>query len=190
MLKNRKSFFIIFFFLINTNLHTSVKENIIKKLIKTESISFSFIQKINGKIEIGNCILLFPKKLKCIYEDDKRKELIVNGNILAVNQKRYGKVYHYPIKKSFLNKIINKKDLFEFINLNDLDIINDQIIIINKGEEDKKILIFFDLNNFDLKGWKFSDQFNNKVEFLITIKSYNKNFNLEEFNIPKIPEKN
>jgi outer membrane lipoprotein-sorting protein len=71
----------------------SEKDAIIKKLNNTKSMEFSFIQTSNGIIEKGNCILLFPKKLKCIYMGKNKKELVINKNRLAITQKRYNKSY-------------------------------------------------------------------------------------------------
>ena len=45
----------------------SIKKNIIKNLIYTENLSFKFEQNINGKIETGNCIIEYPKKILCNY---------------------------------------------------------------------------------------------------------------------------
>ena len=57
---------IVFFFLIN-NSHANNKENIINNLKNTKNINFDFEQNINEKIEKGNCVLEYPKKIFCEY---------------------------------------------------------------------------------------------------------------------------
>ena len=61
----RKYFIIIFFFFLTGESLASIKNDIIKKLNSIENISFNFEQNINDKIEKGNCILQYPKKIFC-----------------------------------------------------------------------------------------------------------------------------
>jgi len=161
------------------------KTNVIKKINSINSITFEFVQNTNSKIENGNCILLFPNKLKCIYNDDKQKELIINNQMLLITQKRYQKNYYYPLSKSSFAKIINKKELIKLINLSDIETNADQIIFTNIDKKERKTLIFFEPNTFNLKGWKFTDQFNNNIEFLIKINTLNEKFKIKEFEILK-----
>ena len=84
----------------SSELLATEKEKIIKKLKETRSISFNFTQKTNSVIENGWCILAFPNKLKCVYDDKKQKELILNNNTLSITQKRYDKTFLYPVSKS------------------------------------------------------------------------------------------
>ena len=44
-----------------------LKENIINNLTNIKNLSFKFEQNINGKIETGNCIVEYPKKIFCKY---------------------------------------------------------------------------------------------------------------------------
>ena len=41
------------------------KENIINNLKETKNINFNFEQNINKKIEKGNCVIEYPKKIFC-----------------------------------------------------------------------------------------------------------------------------
>ena len=91
--------FILLLSIFFQKLIASEKENILNELSQTNSINFSFIQKTNNLVEEGKCILLFPKKLKCKYFDDKLKELIINDKKMVVLQKRYNKSYLYPVYK-------------------------------------------------------------------------------------------
>ena len=57
--------YLLFIFLIFFTSKTAaeIKENIIQNLLNTNNISFNFEQNINGKIENGNCIIQYPKKI-------------------------------------------------------------------------------------------------------------------------------
>ena len=57
-------YFFIFIFLISfANSHAKNKDKIIEKLQNTKNLVFEFEQNINGKIENGNCINQYPKKI-------------------------------------------------------------------------------------------------------------------------------
>ena len=89
-------FFIFYFFFLNfTNLKADEKSNIINTLEKIDNIQFNFSQKTNDITEKGFCILLFPNKLKCEYDNKNRKELIVNEKMMSITQKRYNKTIFY-----------------------------------------------------------------------------------------------
>ena len=70
-----KKIFLIFFFLLNIVEYSnaSVKDKIINNLIKTENLTFEFKQTINEKTEEGNCIIEYPKKLFCSYNNINKK---------------------------------------------------------------------------------------------------------------------
>ena len=183
---NKKLLYFLIFFIFNFGLLIAdTKTNVIKKINSINSITFEFVQNTNSKIENGNCILLFPNKLKCIYNDDKQKELIINNQMLAITQKRYQKNYYYPLGKSSFAKIINKKELIKLINLSEIETNADQIIFTNIDKKERKTLIFFEPYTLNLKGWKFTDRFNNNIEFLIKINTLNDKFKIKDFEIPK-----
>ena len=69
----KKLFIILIFFSIISNVSASIKENIIKKFTDIKNVSFDFEQNINGKIENGNCIIEYPKKIYCKYNLDQRE---------------------------------------------------------------------------------------------------------------------
>ena len=41
---------------------SSIKDDVINSLVKTDNFSFNFEQNINGKVQTGNCIIEYPKK--------------------------------------------------------------------------------------------------------------------------------
>ena len=59
-----KYFFFIFIYLFFfSNSQADNKDKIIENLESTKNLSFKFEQNINGKIENGNCIIQYPKKI-------------------------------------------------------------------------------------------------------------------------------
>ena len=71
--------FVIFLFFI-PNANANNKEKIVTNLKNTSNLSFKFEQNINGKIEIGNCTIEYPKKMYCSYE--KNNKVLVIGDSL------------------------------------------------------------------------------------------------------------
>jgi len=183
----KKRFLLVFIVLI-LNFNISIaneKDIIIKEIYNTKSMEFSFIQKSNGIEEKGNCILLFPNKLKCIYMDKNKKELVVNKNKLAITQKRYNKSYFYPVKNSPFIKVLNKDSLINFIESSEMKKMNGVTSIIIDEKNQNKIKIFFNKNS-ELAGWLIKDRFNNDISFLINITSKNKEYTDKDFIIPNL----
>ena len=84
MIKYIVTFFFLFFI---TNGNTSNKEKIIENLKNTQNLDFNFEQNINGKIEKGNCIVEYPKKIYCEYSGVNDKILVSNGKSLVIKTK-------------------------------------------------------------------------------------------------------
>jgi outer membrane lipoprotein-sorting protein len=152
-------YFVIFFFLIFfSNTLANNKEKIIEKLKNTRSLVFEFEQNINGKIENGNCIIEYPKKIYCKYLRNN-KILVSNGKSLVI--KTISSFYRYPLKKTPLNLILDKKFLInKLYNLEEEKLetayINFKII-----ENDNEIDIFFNNETFNLVGWQTKDIYQN-----------------------------
>jgi len=185
MLVNVKFFklFILFFFL-TKNLFANEKDKIINHLIDLNSLEFTFNQLINDKTEKGSCLLEFPGKLKCDYFDDKEKELIINNKRLAITQKKYNKIYYYPVSKSPFLNILYKNKLLEIVQLGKLEL-NDQIIRLNYSNNNQ-VSVLFDRKNLDLKGWEIIDQYNNNINFTLNIVAKNEAYKKDTFKIPEI----
>ena len=181
---------LLFFFLIFISTYKVLiaddKINIIEKLKNTNSFKFNFKQEINENTETGICYILFSGLLKCNYNDNKKKELIINKNRLAITQKRYNKTYHYPISKSPFLKILNKTDLIEFIKKSDLSYEANKIVLSNLNSNEQVIKIFFETRTYNLVGWELEDQFKKKISFSINILSINEKIKKSYFLIPKI----
>ena len=166
-----------------TSLGANEKSKIINKLNNIDNIEFRFTQKTNEKIEKGKCVLVFPNKLKCDYENKNGKELIVNKKMMAITQKRYGKTLFYPLSKSMFINILSKNDLIKIISESNI-IINDYINIVFIDKTNSKTLIRFNKKDFLLIGWISSDQYNNQIIFDIEITSVNQMINDNLFVLP------
>ena len=88
-----KYFLILIFFTLLSNTQASNKKKIIENLQNTVSLNFQFEQNINGKVENGNCTILYPKKIYCKYQK-KNKILVSNGKSLVIKTKV--SFYRYP----------------------------------------------------------------------------------------------
>jgi outer membrane lipoprotein-sorting protein len=49
------------------------KNKIIENLRKINSLQFNFTQISSDGQENGSCILIYPKKMRCIYDEQKKK---------------------------------------------------------------------------------------------------------------------
>ena len=181
----KKIFLIIFFIVSVNNVSASIKDNIINKLKDIENISFNFEQNINGKIENGNCIIEYPKKIFCKYDLSNQKILVSNGKSLVI--KTLSSYYHYSLKKTPLNLILNKNFLLEKISNSEERNINDQFVNYNFIENENEINLFFDKNTFNLIGWQTIDIYQNiSITYLSSIK---RNQKLKE-NLFILPQQN
>ena len=100
-----KKLILIFFFLSTTIVHGSVKSQIISNLISTDSLKFKFEQKIGEKVETGSCIIHYPKKIFCEYDDFYKKVLVSNGKSLLINSNKNNQYFRYSLDKTPLNLI-------------------------------------------------------------------------------------
>jgi len=182
LLKKRLTYFISIYFFFSFNALSDQKINIISEINNLNSLEFEFQQKINDKLEKGDCLLEFPGKLKCNYYDNKQKTLIINNKKLVIFQKRYDKTYFYPISKSPFLNILYKENLIRLIKSGKLESTKDNFQLIYNIEDE--ITVLFDKNNFELSGWKIIDQYNNEIIFNLKIKAKNVIFSKNTFKLP------
>jgi len=66
----KKKIFFLFFFLniFNTSI-ASIKSEIINNFKKIDNLSFDFKQVIEEKSEKGKCVIQYPKKIHCNYDN-------------------------------------------------------------------------------------------------------------------------
>ena len=155
-------FILIFFYPIN--IFASSKELIKNKLNETDNISFKFIQKIGKKTEKGDCIISYPKKILCKYDDIYNKILVSNGRSLVINSQKITNYLRYQLKDTPLNLILDKKFLLD--KLDQVEIIqeNDETFYFEIVHNNNLLNIFFDKKNYDIKGWTTTDIYLNRVE--------------------------
>ena len=104
-----KKIIIIFItFLIFSKANAINKKKIINNLQNINNISFNFEQNINGNIENGSCIIQYPKKIFCEYNNVKKKILVSNGESLVIKNKSNNQFYIYPLDKTPLIFILDK----------------------------------------------------------------------------------
>ena len=177
--------FFFLFFNYSLNLHADQKQLIINRLLEINNFTFNFKQIAQGKIETGTCLLVFDNKLKCNYKDKFQKEIIINNKTLVVWQKRYNKIYFYPISNTPFLKILNKKGLINLIKESKIEL-NDNINLIYFDENQEKITILFEKKNYELIGWKMIDRFQDEIYFSLEIQSKNTKIDNNLFKIPSI----
>ena len=176
-------YFIIFFLFVCTSIsNAEIKDKIVQNLKDTENLDFKFEQNINGKIENGKCTILYPKKIFCEYERSNNKILVSNGKSLVIKTKT--SYYRYPLEKTPLNLILDKKFLINKIYSVEEGVVENSLINFTIFDGENKINIFFDKKTYDLVGWQNTDIYQNfNITFLSSIK---KNRVLSK-NIFKIP---
>ena len=179
----KKILTILFFIFSVSEVSASIKEKIIKNLKNANNLSFNFEQNINDKIESGNCILSFPKKIFCKYNLSNQKILVSNGKSIVI--KTSSSYYFYALERTPLNLILDKEFLLnKIINLEER-VINDKFINYKFFEDNYEINIFFDFDTYNLIGWQTVDIYQNlSITFLTSIKK-NQNLKNNLFSLPK-----
>ena len=176
MIKNL-IFCLIFFF--NLNAHSSSNQKIINYLENINSLQFKFTQRIdNNNIEKGECIILYPKKIFCKYYDIYNKILVSNGKSLVINSDKIKNYYRYPLDKTPLNFILDKKFLISKMNEAEDDKSYPFYYVINFEYEKNLIKVFFDKESLDLMGWETKDIYQNLIQTFLS--DININIDVEE----------
>ena len=164
-----KYFFIFFLLILNSFSNAEVRDKIIQNLKDTKNLDFNFEQNINGKIENGNCTIEYPKKIFCEYARSNNKILVSNGKSLVI--KTRSSYYRYPLDKTPLNIILDKKFLISKIYDLKERVVDNNLINFTILEKDNEINIFFDNKTFDLIGWQNTDIYQNfNITFLSSIR--------------------
>ena len=164
--------FLLIIFLLNFNniAASSIKDEIIKNLIKTNNLSFNFEQNINGKVETGNCVLEYPKKIYCKYDKLNNKILVSNGKSIVIKTKS-GSYYRYGIKTTPLNYILDKNFLISQIRYLTERIVDDKFVNFTILKDENEINIFFDKKTLNIIGWQTLDIYQNlNITFLSNLR--------------------
>jgi len=155
---------LVYLISLSSEVNANNKSQIINKLKDTLNLNFDFEQNINGKIELGNCTIQYPKKMFCEY-DKKNKVIVSNGKTLVI--KSTSSYYRYPLDKTPLNFILDKNFLLKKISELNEENINNSLIKFTIKEDNQSIEIFFDINNYNLIGWQTKDVYQNTVVTLL-----------------------
>jgi outer membrane lipoprotein-sorting protein len=164
-------------------LNASEKIKIIENLRNINSLQFNFTQLSSDGQENGSCILIYPKKMRCIY-DEQKKEIIVNDDYLYLINKEENKNYNYSIKDTPLGVMLDKESLIEKLsNIEKFNVSNNSIVAIVNISSTESVNIYFDPKNSTILGWRIKNYDMSTLEFMM--KNIKVNINSDEkFQIP------
>ena len=178
--------FSFFFICLSINSFASIKNNIISNLKGIKNVSFDFEQTINDKSEKGVCIIQYPKKIFCEYNNVKKKILVSNGESLVIKNKSNNQFYIYPLDKTPLIFILDKDLIIKKIQETNINIVQDKFYVVSFEENKNNINIFFDKDSLNLLGWQTEDLYQNlAVTYIFNLKK-NKKVDEKKFIIPTI----
>ena len=182
-----KVIIILLFFSFYLPANSSSKDKIISQMKLTNNLSFNFKQTINDKSEDGKCIIEYPKKIFCVYNNTNKKILVSNGRSLVIETNNKGSYYRYPLNKTPLEFLLDKEYLISKIEELEPRGIDNKYLNFKIFENNNEINIFFDKKDLNLIGWQTEDIYQNlSITFISSIK---KNQEIDG-KIFKLPENN
>ena len=177
-------FYIFFIFIFFNPAFSSIKEDIISQMELTKNLSFNFTQTINDKEESGKCIIEYPKKIFCKYNGSKQKIIVSNGKSLVIKTINKNGYYIYPLYKTPLNFLLDKKYLISKMKALKPREVSNKYLNFTILENDNEINIFFDKKNYNLIGWQTLDIYQNlNITYLSSLKK-NQMLKKNIFNLP------
>ena len=165
--------------------NSSPKDKIISQMKLTNNLSFNFIQTIDDKNEEGKCIIEYPKKIFCEYSNPSKKILVSNGKSLVIKTSNKGSYYRYPLNKTPLEFLLDKKYLISKIEKLEPRDIDSKYLNFKIFENNNEINIFFDKKNLNLIGWQTEDIYQNLTVTFISSVKINQEINDEIFILPE-----
>ena len=177
----------LIFFVLNfySPIFASTKEKIISQMQLTNNLSFSFIQTIDNKNENGKCIIKYPKKIWCKYDNYNKRIIVSNGKSLVIKTKNKGSYYRYSLSRTPLFFLLDKEYLISKMNTLESKIINNEYLNFTFFENNNKIDIFFDKESLYLVGWQIKDIYQNLTLTLISSVKINQKINNKIFILPR-----
>jgi len=178
----------LFFFLLNffNYSYASIENKIINNFKKINNISFDFKQTINEKTEEGSCIIQYPKKINCKYNNLKKKIIVSNGNSLVIKNQASKGYFTYPLEQTSLGLILNKNLLIKKIEKLKVKFINEKYYLFSIKNNENSINIFFDKNSYNLIGWQTEDIYQNLVvTYIFNIKKNRNDIDKKIFKLPQ-----
>ena len=164
---------------------SSTKEDIISHIKLTDNLSFNFIQTIDDKKENGKCIIKYPKKIWCEYDNSNKKIIISNGKSLVIKNINTGSYYRYPLNKTPLVFLLDKKYLISKMNILEPREIDNKYLNFTFFENNNEINVFFDKISLALVGWQTEDIYQNLTVTFISSVKINEKIDNKIFILPK-----
>ena len=176
----------IFFLVLNFSnpVFSSMKEKIISRMQLTNSLSFNFIQTIENKNESGKCIIKYPGKIWCEYDNSNKKIIVSNGKSLVIKTANEGSYYLYPLNKTPLNLLLDKNYLTSKMKILEPREIDGKYLNFKFFENDNEVNIFFDNKSLDLIGWQTEDIYQNLAITFISSVRINQKIDNKIFILP------
>ena len=180
-----KVIIILLFFSFYLPSNSSPKDKIISQMKLTNNLSFNFLQTINDKNEDGKCTIEYPKKIFCEYNNPSKKILVSNGKSLVIKTSNKGSYYRYPLNKTPLEFLLDKKYLISKIEDLEPRDIDNKFLNFKIFENNNEINIFFDKKDLNLIGWQTEDVYQNlSITFISSVKK-NQEIDYKIFITPK-----
>ena len=179
---------LIIFFILNfyNPVFSSIKEKIISQMQLTNNLSFNFIQTIDNKNENGKCIIEYPKKIWCEYDNSNKKIIVSNGKSLVIKTGNKGSYYRYPLNKTPLVFLLDKEYLISKMNILEPREIDNKYLNFTFFENNTEINAFFDKKNLSLIGWQTEDIYQNLAVTFISSVKINQKIDNRIFILPAI----
>ena len=175
-------FLVIFLIIFSHQVLASDSKNIINHLQKTNNLTFNFIQSVGEKREQGKCVIKYPKKILCKYDNFNKKTIVSNGKSLVIKNNNY---YIYPLEKTALSLLLDKEYLISKLNKLKPKELDKKYLNYKILENNNEINIFFDKLNYNLIGWQTSDIYQNLSITFISSIIKNQNLKKNLFNLPR-----
>jgi len=178
---------ITIFFLLNfyNPALSSIKEDIILRMQITNNLSFNFVQTIDDKSESGKCILGYPKKIWCEYNETNKKIIVSNGSSLVIKTNNSNNYNIYPLDKTPLEYLLDKEYIISKIRMLEPRDIDNKYINFKIIENNNEINVFFDKKSLNLIGWQTEDIYQNlSITFISSVK-INQKIDEKKFILPK-----
>ena len=178
---------LIVFFILNfySPVFSSIKERIISQMQLTNNLSFNFFQTIDNKKENGKCIIKYPKKIWCAYDNSNKKIIVSNGKSLVIKTANKGSYYLYPLSKTPLNILLDKDYLISKMKILEPSEIDGKYLNFKFFENNNQINVFFNKKSLNLIGWQTEDIYQNLVITFISSVKINQIINNKIFILPK-----
>ena len=164
---------------------SSTKDRIIDQMQLTKNLSFNFIQTIGNKNESGRCIIKYPKKIWCEYNNSNKKTIISNGRSLVIKIRNNANYYIYPLRKTPLEFLLDKEYLISKMSALEPKEIDNKYLNFKIYENNNEINIFFDMKNLNLIGWQTEDIYQNLVITFISSIKINQEIDNKIFILPR-----